>query len=97
MASCCRPSYHPEYGNLIDVDHGEGLTSRYAHLSAWMSTRRWSSGRALGAVGTTGRSTGPHLHFEVRMLGVAQNPGAISQAGRGIRAGQAPLSGSPLP
>lgn len=69
-------SYHPEYGNLVDVDHGDGLTSRYAHLSVMdvkpgMLVKR---GERLGAVGTTGRSTGPHLHFEVRMLGMAQNP-----------------------
>lgn len=68
--------FHPEFGNLIEVDHGEGLMSRYAHLSAMkvqpgMLVKR---GEALGAVGSTGRSTGPHLHFEVRMLGVAQNP-----------------------
>ncbi|HZX32579.1 MAG TPA: M23 family metallopeptidase [Rhodocyclaceae bacterium] len=68
--------YHPEYGNMIDVDHGEGLTSRYAHLSkslvrAGQILRR---GEQIGNVGTTGRSTGSHLHFEVRMLGVAQNP-----------------------
>lgn len=68
--------YHPEYGNMIDVDHGEGLTSRYAHLSkslvqAGQILRR---GEQIGNVGNTGRSTGSHLHFEVRMLGVAQNP-----------------------
>lgn len=68
--------YHPEFGNVIDIDHGEGLISRYAHLSktdvkAGALIKR---GRQIGAVGTTGRSTGSHLHFEVRMLGVAQNP-----------------------
>lgn len=68
--------YHPEYGNMIDVDHGEGLSSRYAHLSkslvqAGQILRR---GEQIGNVGNTGRSTGSHLHFEVRMLGVAQNP-----------------------
>lgn len=69
-------AYHPDYGNLIEVDHGEGLTSRYAHL-ARMDVQPGSlikRGTPIGAVGNTGRSTGPHLHFEVRMLGVAQNP-----------------------
>ena len=68
--------WHPEFGNMIDLDHGDGLTSRYAHLSrvdikAGQLVRR---GERIGAVGSTGRSTGPHLHFEVRMLGVAQDP-----------------------
>lgn len=76
-------SYHPEFGNLVDVDHGDGLTSRYAHLSridvkAGALVKR---GDLLGAVGTTGRSTGAHLHFEVRMLGVAQNPAHFLKQG----------------
>ena len=69
-------SYHPEFGNMIDVDHGEGLLSRYAHLSR-MDVPPGSivkRGALIGAVGSTGRSTGAHLHFEVRMFGVAQNP-----------------------
>lgn len=69
-------NYHPEFGNLIEVDHGQGLLSRYAHLAA-MSVQAGSlirRGQLLGAVGMTGRTTGPHLHFEVRQDGVAQNP-----------------------
>jgi murein DD-endopeptidase MepM/ murein hydrolase activator NlpD len=65
-----------DFGKLIEVDHGGGLTTRYAHLSR-MDVKAGAvikRGELLGAVGTTGRSTGPHLHFEVRMLGVAQNP-----------------------
>lgn len=76
-------AYHPEYGNLIEVDHGEGLTSRYAHLSR-MDVQPGAlvkRGTQLGAVGNTGRSTGPHLHFEVRMLGIAQNPAQFLKQG----------------
>ena len=76
-------AYHPEYGNLIEVDHGEGLTSRYGHLSR-MDVQAGSlikRGTQIGAVGNTGRSTGPHLHFEVRMLGVAQNPAHFLKQG----------------
>ncbi len=67
---------HPEYGNLIEIDHGKGVTTRYAHASrilvkAGMLVRR---GKKIGEVGNTGRSTGPHLHFEVRMSGIALNP-----------------------
>ncbi len=76
-------AYHPEFGNLIDVDHGDGLVSRYAHLSR-MDVRAGQlikRGELIGAVGTTGRSTGSHLHFEVRMLGVAQNPALFLKQG----------------
>lgn len=65
-----------DFGKLVEVDHGGGLTTRYAHLSR-MDAKPGSvvkRGEPIGAVGNTGRSTGPHLHFEVRMLGVAQNP-----------------------
>lgn len=74
---------HPEYGNVIDVDHGDGLTSRYAHLSstAVMAGELVKRGEKIGEVGTTGRSTGPHLHFEVRMWGVAQNPAVFLRRG----------------
>ena len=67
---------HPEYGNLIEVDHGNDMSTRYAHASQLLVApgtvvRR---GQVIALVGTTGRSTGPHLHFEVRFKGVAQNP-----------------------
>lgn len=67
---------HPEFGNVIDLDHGEGLLTRYAHLSKIdvQPGALIKRGKRIGAVGSTGRSTGSHLHFEVRMLGVPQNP-----------------------
>ena len=68
--------YHTAYGNLVIVDHGYGLSSKYAHLTR-IHTRvgqRLSRGDLLGRVGSTGRSTGPHLHFEVHQDGVAVNP-----------------------
>lgn len=76
-------SYHPDFGNVIDIDHGDGLTSRYAHLSRMDAkpTSLVKRGERIGAVGTTGRSTGSHLHFEVRMLGVAQNPAYFLKQG----------------
>jgi len=76
-------AFHPDYGNLIEVDHGDGLTSRYAHLSRMdvQAGGLIKRGTTIGAVGTTGRSTGPHLHFEVRMLGVAQNPALFLKQG----------------
>ncbi|MBA3621201.1 MAG: peptidoglycan DD-metalloendopeptidase family protein [Actinomycetota bacterium] len=64
------------YGLLVIVDHGGGLTTRYAHLSSLAAGagQRVATGQAIGAVGSTGLSTGPHLHFEVRFDGVAQDP-----------------------
>lgn len=76
-------AYHSEFGNLIELDHGEGLVTRYAHLSS-MNVKPGQiakRGELIGAVGSTGRSTGSHLHFEVRMLGVAQNPARFLQQG----------------
>ncbi len=68
--------FHPQYGNLVEIDHGNELITRYAHASvlhvrAGDIVRR---GQRIADVGSTGRSTGPHLHFEVRLRGLAQNP-----------------------
>ncbi len=64
------------YGNVLVVDHGYGIKTRYAHLSQILvkSGDKVIRGQKVGAVGNTGRSTGPHLHYEVRVNGVAQNP-----------------------
>jgi len=68
---------HAQYGNMIEIDHGNNLTTRYAHarkigVKAGDIVQR---GALIGEVGSTGRATGPHLHFEVRENGVAQHPG----------------------
>ena len=75
--------YHPAYGNMIEVDHGNQLVTRYAHASRTLVkvgdiVRR---GQKIAEVGTTGRSTGPHLHFEVLVQGVFQDPQKFLSAG----------------
>jgi len=67
---------HPQYGNMIEIDHGNQVITRYAHASRLLvkvgqMVRR---GQEIAISGSTGRSTGPHLHFEVRYKGLAQNP-----------------------
>lgn len=68
--------YHPQYGNMIEIDHGNGLVTRYAHCSRLLAKVGdvVMKGAAIGEVGSSGRATGPHLHFEVRHHGTAQNP-----------------------
>lgn len=68
--------HHPEYGNMIDVDHGNDFVSRYAHASKRLVKvgQVVVRGQKIAEVGSTGRSTGPHLHFEVRHRGSPQNP-----------------------
>ena len=68
--------WHPQYGKMMEIDHGGGLLSRYAH-AAQLSLAEGElvvRGQRVASVGSTGRSTGPHLHFEVRLNGVPQNP-----------------------
>jgi len=68
--------HHPVWGNVVEIDHGAGLLTRYAHASRLVvaAGALVKRGQKIAEVGTTGRSTGPHLHFEVHNHGVAQNP-----------------------
>ena len=68
--------YQPQYGKIVAIDHGNGLVSRYAHASEVYVNEGdlVVRGQRVASVGSTGRSTGPHLHFEVRLNGVPQNP-----------------------
>ncbi|MRR49595.1 MAG: M23 family metallopeptidase [Rhodocyclaceae bacterium] len=73
--------YHPAYGNMVEIDHGNDLTTRYAHASK-LHVKLGAvvkRGQKIAEVGTTGRSTGPHLHFEVRYQGSPQNPNRFLQ------------------
>lgn len=68
--------FHPEYGNMIEIDHGNQLITRYAHASRVFVKRGdlVKRGQKIAEVGTSGRSTGAHLHFEVLLQGVVQDP-----------------------
>jgi len=68
--------HHPQYGNMIEIDHGNDLVTRYAHASKLLAKVGdvVLRGSKIAEVGNTGRSTGTHLHFEVRNRGAAQNP-----------------------
>ena len=74
--------FHPEYGNVVEIDHGNQLMTRYAHALR-VSVRPGDlvkRGQKIAEVGSTGRSTGPHLHFEVHSKRVAQNPSRFLSA-----------------
>lgn len=64
------------YGNTVEVSHGNGMITRYAHMSRFAARvgQDVNAGDVIGRIGSTGRSTGPHLHFEVRINGRAVNP-----------------------
>jgi murein DD-endopeptidase MepM/ murein hydrolase activator NlpD len=68
--------YDGAYGNAVVISHGNGLATRYAHCSRLLVSpgQRVEAGQPIGAVGTTGRATGPHVHFEVRVNGSAVDP-----------------------
>ncbi len=72
------------YGKMVEVDHGNGFATRYGHLSA-IDVQVGQSvkiGQAIGRLGSTGRSTGPHLHYETRVRGEAVDPLKFLRAGQ---------------
>ena len=77
------------YGRMVEIDHGNGLSTRYGHLSE-IGVKVGDSikiGQVIGAVGSTGRSTGPHLHYETRIDGEAVDPQKFLRAGVRLSAG----------
>ena len=90
--------YHPAYGNMIEIDHGNDLVTRYAHASKAFVKKGdlIRRGQKLAEVGTTGRSTGPHLHFEVLVQGVPQDPQKFLTAGRNLPAQHLAKAGAPV-
>lgn len=82
--------FHSQYGNMLEVDHGNNLITRYAHASRLLAKKGdlIKRGQKIAEVGNTGRSTGPHLHFEVLVQGVPQDPQKFLNAGKSIAAPQ---------
>jgi murein DD-endopeptidase MepM/ murein hydrolase activator NlpD len=75
--------YTGGYGNMVEIEHAGGITTRYAHMSAISVSagQMVTSGTVVGKVGTTGRSTGPHLHYETRIEGEPIDPTRFVRAG----------------
>ncbi|MGL4325015.1 MAG: M23 family metallopeptidase [Beijerinckiaceae bacterium] len=75
--------YTGGYGNMVEIDHGNGLTTRYAHLSELLVEEgdMIEAGKIVGKVGSTGRSTGPHLHYETRVSGDPADPSRFIRTG----------------
>jgi murein DD-endopeptidase MepM/ murein hydrolase activator NlpD len=87
---------HPQYGNLLEIDHGNGLTTRYAHTQKILVKvgDLVKRGQPVALVGNTGRSTGPHLHFEVLVDGSMQDPAKFLTSVPVPTAAAAPAGGS---
>ncbi|MDP1737776.1 MAG: peptidoglycan DD-metalloendopeptidase family protein [Caulobacter sp.] len=75
------------YGNTVEIDHGNGFKTRYAHLAGFSVRvgQRVTVGQRIASMGSTGRSTGPHLHYEVWVNGRAQNPNRFLKAGEYVQ------------
>lgn len=75
------------YGRMVEIDHGNGLKTRYAHMSKILVKKgqRVSVRKIIGKIGSSGRSTGPHLHYEIRRHGRTVNPVRFLKAGKKIR------------
>jgi murein DD-endopeptidase MepM/ murein hydrolase activator NlpD len=75
------------YGQMVEIEHANGVSTRYGHLSAILVRvgAKVAAGAPIGLVGSTGRSTGPHLHYETRRDGNAVNPALYLAAGRALR------------
>lgn len=78
--------YNGAYGNMVDIDHGYGVTTRYGHLSRILVQpgQQVAKGEAIGVQGSTGRSTGAHLHYEVRYRDKPMNPTNFLRAGQNV-------------
>jgi murein DD-endopeptidase MepM/ murein hydrolase activator NlpD len=94
-----RAERYGAYGNTVDIDHGRGILTRYAHLSSISVSvgDRVDMGQRIAGMGSTGRSTGTHLHYEVRIDGQPVNPRPFIESSRYLLAYQQDRMGPELP
>lgn len=83
-----KAGWHGGYGRMVEIDHGNGFSTRYGHLSKILVKvgDKIAIGQVVGKTGSSGRSTGPHLHYEIRIHGKAVNPVRYLKAGRKVSA-----------
>ena len=81
-----RAGWYGQFGKFVEIDHGFGIKTRYAHLNELIVKRgdRVTSRQKIGTVGTTGRSTGPPVHYEILFDGTPQNPAKFLTAGNNV-------------
>ena len=81
-----RAGRHPAYGLMVEIDHGMGIVTRYAHMKKLLVKKgdKVDFRQPVGVVGNTGRSTGPHLHYEIRIDGEPLDPAGFIAAGRNL-------------
>lgn len=93
-----RAEWFGGYGNMVDIEHGKGIATRYGHMSRIVARpgERVKRGDLIGYVGSTGRSTGSHLHYEVRIDGRAVNPIPFLQSANYLVAVKAQNAGTPV-
>jgi murein DD-endopeptidase MepM/ murein hydrolase activator NlpD len=98
LAAAGTQEVHPQDGNMVEIDHGNDLITRYAHASrVWVKKGDLiKRGQKVADVGTTGRSTGPHLHFEVLVQGVPQDPQKFLAAGQNLASPQLARAVAPV-
>lgn len=88
--------YHANYGNMVDLDHGAGFSTRYAHMLANVAVRLGQAvkaGQVVGYEGSTGNSTGPHLHFETLQNGSPMNPAPFLSGAASVKPAFGIISG----
>lgn len=93
-----RAEWYGGYGNMVDIEHGKGIATRYGHMSRIVAHpgERVKRGDLIGYVGSTGRSTGSHLHYEVRIDGRAVNPIPFLQSANYLVAVKEQNAGTPV-
>jgi murein DD-endopeptidase MepM/ murein hydrolase activator NlpD len=89
--------FHSAYGNMVEIDHGNDIITRYAHCADVFVKKGdiVKRGQKIATVGSSGRSTGPHLHFEVWVSGIPQDPQRFLNAGESLAVAQAKTAAAP--